>query len=172
MESYFAQMILALQAYIPTKVPEIRFVEQDLGQLESPDEMGRYPVSWPCVLIDFTETLYSDLSQNIQEAESTVQLRLGFQPVSFTSNLQPEHIRKQGLNYYEIENRLYQALQGWAPADLCQPLTRQRAISEKREDFVRVRVLPFTTRFEDWNAHPSKVKVDRPALDIDYHQTT
>lgn len=172
-QSFFGQMLIELQNRINDKVPEIRFVEQDFGQLESPDDLGRYPVSWPCTLIDFSNTEYSDLSQMVQEADDvTIDIRLGFPAFSFTSSLQPVHVREQGLKFYELENLIYQALHGWAPENLCQPLARRNAITEKREDGLRVRVLRFTTRFEDHNAKPVKIKADRPLLDIDYYQTS
>lgn len=171
-QSFFAQMFLELQARITEMVPEIRFVEQDFGQLESPDDMGRYPVSWPCVLIDFPDTKYSDLSNNVQEADDVmINLRLGFPAFSYTSSLQPVHIREQGLKFLEIENRIYQQLHSWAPDELCQPLARRFALTEKREDLLRVRVIGFTTRFEDHNATPAKLRVAKPPLDLDYHQT-
>ena len=168
LQSFFAQLLLKLQEHIKTEVPEIRYINQDLGQLEVYD-MGSPAVSWPCVLVDMSDTNYADLHQGVQEANiCTVVFRLGFNPFSQTSNLQPEEVRKLGLYYYELEQKLYQALQGYNADGLCQPLTRTRMATEKREeDAFRVRVMIMTTAFEDDGASLPKITIN-PDLEIDF----
>ena len=167
LQSFFAQLLLKLQAHIKTEVAEIRYINQDLGQLEVYD-MGSPSVSWPCVLVDMSDTNYSDLHGGTQEANvCTILFRLGFNPFSQTSNLQPEEVRKLGLQYYEIEQKLYQALQGYDADGLMQPMTRTRMATEKREeDAFRVRVLIFTTSFEDDGARPV-VNTINPDLEME-----
>ncbi len=166
--AFFSQLLLLIQSRIEEMVPEVRYVNQDLGQLEV-YTMDRPAVSWPCLLIDMSDTNYADLMQGVQEANlCTIVVRLGFNPFSQTSNLQTEAVREKGLAYFEIEDKVYAALQGWDGGGLFSPLTRIRAVTEKREeDAFRVRVLIFTTAFEDDSASPAKETVDRPAIDLD-----
>ncbi len=168
LQSFFAQLLLKLQAHIKEKVPEIKYINQDLGQLEVYD-MDSPSVSWPCVLVDMSDTNYADLHQGVQEANMcTLMFRLGFNPFSQTSNLQPEEVRKLGLYYYELEHKLYIALQGYAADGFCQPMTRTRMATEKREeDAFRVRALIFTTSFEDDGASPERSTI-HPDLDLEF----
>lgn len=175
-QDFFGLLLIAIQKRLKEKVPEIRYVNQDLGQLE----LENPPVSWPCFLVDFTDTAYSDLLLGEQEGELNFSGRLGFNPFSQTSNLQEEEIRKKGLAYYALEAKLNAALHGWQPtydtgvpdgdgnavyAPLCQPLSRRRAATERREeDTFRVRGLMFTTGFHDDTASPERYTINPDLL--------
>jgi hypothetical protein len=167
--SFEGQFLVLLQERLAELVPEIRYINWDLGQLEMEDP----PVSWPCLLVDISDTQYADLSNGIQEANPcTIVLRLGFAPFSSTSNLRSEAIRAKGNYNYELEDKIYRCLQGWMCDDLCSPLTRVRKITEKREvDIFRVRPMIFTTAFQDDGAKPSTHKMHPPInLDIAFGQ--
>mgnify|MGYP000263985857 CR=1 FL=1 len=70
MESPFARLFLDLQEQIEIEVPEIVFIEQDLGQLGSEDP--RKMMSFPGVLIDFPNTGFSNLVGKNQLASPTI----------------------------------------------------------------------------------------------------
>jgi hypothetical protein len=165
--SIYGQLLMALQNRITTAVPDVKWVDQDLGQLDIEGE--RPAVLFPCVLIDFSSSQYSDLLNNVQRADScTVQLRLGFAPYSPSQAGAPESVREQSLGYYEVEKRVYQALQGWAPeSGICDVLTRTTDGSELREDTLRVRRMLFTTTFDDHSANELK-DILTPTLDIGF----
>lgn len=170
-KAFFAELLIQIQNRLLDKVPEIKYVNQDLGQLEV-YTMGSPSVDWPCYLVDFVDTVYSDLSGGEQEAELTIRGRLGFNPFSQTSNLQPEDVRRLGLYYYELENKIHSALHGWQPlkddnTPLCQPLSRRRAYTEKRdEDAFRVRGIDFTLGFHDDFASPVISSIN-PEINLD-----
>jgi hypothetical protein len=165
MNSFYAQMLLAIQNQIKQEVPEIRYIDQDLGQLEFYDE--RPSVSWPCLLIDFSSTTYDQIGQQVQWGKPVIQARLGFAPFSSANSLAPLGVQQKALAYYEIELRVYQALQGFTGGDLCQPLTRIKDGAEKRNDPFRVRVMIFDTTFEDDSASQAVTSVPRPPLNLD-----
>lgn len=147
MESLFAQFFLALQEHIKA-VPSIRWVDQDLGQLEFYDQ--RPAVSFPCVLIDLSSTTYEQMQLNQQWGNLTFTLRLGFAPYSPANSAAPISVREKALEYYEVEHELYKSVQGFDASGLIQPATRVSAITEQREgDNHRVRVITFTTSFQD-----------------------
>jgi hypothetical protein len=170
-QGFFEELLIQMQARLKDQVPEIKYVNQDLGQLEV-YTMGSPSVDWPCFLIDFVDTNYNDLLEGEQECELTIHGRLGFNPFSQTSNIQSEDVRRLGLYYYEIENKVHAAFHGWQPlksdgSALCQPLSRRRAATEKREeDAFRVRGMAFTTGFIDDGAAPVK-NVKNPKLNLD-----
>lgn len=158
--SFEGQFLVLMQERMAELVPEIRYCNIDLGQLE----MEQPPVSWPCCLLDLSDTQYADLFNGVQEANPClVVMRIGSTPFSNTSNLRPESVRAKGLYYFELEDKIYRAFQGWTADGLCSPLTRIRKTTEKREvDIMRVRPMLFTTAFQDDSASPAKERLVRP----------
>lgn len=170
MNSIFSLLLVAMMKRITDMVPEIRWIDQDFGQLGHYEE--RPPVSFPCVLIDFNQTTYEQEFMQVQMGLLNINIRLAFAPFSNSSAITPEYVQQKALQFYEIEMRLYQALQGWNPdSDICQPLVRISASNERREDPLRVRTLVFTTAFEDNSAQKVYTKVPRPALVEEYYKT-
>lgn len=162
MTSLFAQLFLLLQTHIKLKVPEIRYTDLDLGQLEYYET--RPAVSFPCVLIDFPSAQYSDHSFNTQWGNFSISCRLGFSPFSSANSLAPDLSKEKALQFYEIENKLYVALQTFDAGGIIQPMTRISIATEKREDPYRVREMIFTTATEDDSAKIVYAKAQRPPL--------
>ena len=166
-ESFFALMLLAIQDRINTQVPEIKYIDQDLGQLE--EDTDRPRVAWPCVLVDFPDIKYDEMQGMVQWASLTLQLRIGFNPFSSANAATPLPFRQDALKYYELEQKVYKALQAWDAGGICQPMTRVSGATEKgRDDMFRVRVMNFTTTFQDASAVPVKEVVERPLLNFDF----
>lgn len=163
-QSYYSLLLLALKARIQQAVPEVLLVEQDWRQIDSDSTPA---VSWPCVLIDFTPAYFGDESESGQWGDVTIQLRLAFPPVTA-----PDTVSEQAIAGYEIETKLYKALQGWQPTGqdgnaIGQPLTRLQIITEDRNDDIRVRVVYFTTTIEDTSVTPVYT-IGSPNMDIDF----
>lgn len=150
MNSLFAQLYLAIQAHILATVPAIKWIDQDLGQLEMYEQ--RPAVQWPCVLIDFPVANYSNEGQLVQWADVNISIRLGFAPFASANSVAPDVSKENALQYYEIENDLVKALHGFTADDCVQPMIRINATTERREDAYRVRQLIFTTGTEDTTA--------------------
>lgn len=146
MTSPFSQLLLALQAYINTQVPAIKFIDQDLGQLEEVNP----PVQFPCLLIDFVETTWQQQQQG-QDGTITVQFKLGFAPYENSSHITPLAVREDALEFYELEHTLYTKLQTWNAGGLLQnPLIRKVSRTEKQEERkLRVRVNDYECLFSD-----------------------
>lgn len=163
-QSYYSLLLLALKARIQQAVPEVLLVEQDWRQIDGDPTPA---VSWPCVLIDFTPAYFGDESESGQWGDVTIQLRLAFPPVTA-----PGTVSEQAIAGYEIEAKLFKALQGWQPTGqdgnaIGQPLTRLQIITEDRKDDIRVRVVYFTTTIEDTTVTPVYT-IASPNMDIDY----
>ena len=148
MNSPFANIFLALQQQIQTRVPVVTYIDQDLGQLKSG---VRLPVSWPCVLIDFEDFNYDNMGENVQVAKGTVVLRLGFAPYSNSSQATPSPYLQQAISYYDIEWDLHKIIQGWSPGDDYGHLMRISTLTQKRTDNYRVRELRYSLTFEDYS---------------------
>jgi hypothetical protein len=163
-QSYYSLLLVALKARIQQVIPEILLVEQDWRQIDNNDSTPG--ISWPCVLIDFTPSYFGVESEMGQWGDVTIQLRLAFPPVTA-----PATISEQAIAGYEMEAKLYKALQGWQPTGqdgnaIGQPLTRLQVITEDRSDDIRVRIVYFTTTIEDTSASPVYTIVS-PDIEID-----
>ncbi|MDR1199042.1 MAG: hypothetical protein LBK94_08560 [Prevotellaceae bacterium] len=145
MESFFSKLYLDMQSRIKEAVPEIEWIEQDFGQ-DVFDEWAPN-VAFPAVLIDFPSTVYSEIGNVNQSAEATVALRLLFAPFSQSYEDAPLEVREDALQFFEMENKLVNALQGWVPdGGYCQPLLRRAAASfNNNKTGLRVRNLQFIT---------------------------
>ena len=149
---------------LKTEVPELQYIEQDLGQLENYEL--RPPVAWPCVLMDLDDFDFSDDGgELIQEGDGFVQIRVGLVQYSQSNNLVPDNIRENALYYMEVTQKVYVALHGWAPTGFGR-LVRRKMITEKRDDDIRVKVLRFSVSYKDASAKPAKTTVPRPAAVI------
>jgi hypothetical protein len=76
MDYFFSQILLDLYERISTEVPEIQFIDQDLGQLGQVGEQGRPPLAYPACLIDFPNTDYSELATSAQMGVLPISLQL------------------------------------------------------------------------------------------------
>lgn len=155
MESLFAQIFVLLQKLIADNIPEVKWVDLDIGQLESYDE--RPAVQFPCVLIDFPGATYSNLSQQVELWDGNISIRLGFDPFSETSSITPDAVKFKGLEYFEIEHKLYKHLKGFTAGGNIQPMCRISSASENREDSFRIRQIMFTSAAEDEAAQTTGV---------------
>ena len=164
LQSPQANLFQLLIEKLIAEVPELRYIDQDLGQLENYEI--RPSVSWPCGLLDIEEFKYSDQqSHAIQLAEGIVSLRLGMVKYTDSNNLVSAHIRENALQYYELEHKVYKALHGWNPPGFGK-LLRRASGTERREDDIRVRIMKFATSFTDDSAKKVKTVIARPPVSI------
>jgi hypothetical protein len=168
LKSLFAQAFKNLQAHIKTQVPEVRWIDHDLGQLEVYDI--KPPVTFPCVLIDFNQTSYEQMQLNRQLGNITFTLRIGFETFSTTANTAPADVIDKGLQFYELEQLLYEAVQDYDFGGLMQESTRVNTATERRDGDsypMRVRVMTFTSMTEDASAMEKRTVTSRPPLELE-----
>ncbi len=156
-ENYFGRLFLELCDYLTEKVPAIKWVDQDFGQLEEPHP----PVIFPCCLIDFQSTPYSELSNLAQLGMPTVTFRLGDNPLSSSQSGAPVLVRKKAVEFYQLEQDVYKAVQGFFTV-YTSPFNRVGADTERRNDNIRVRQLSFTTSYEDRSAVKQTIRKSAP----------
>ena len=172
MNSPHALLYIAIQQLIQSITgdddqPIFRFIEYDFGQFENYVPPGKPAVSFPAALISIEDADYTNMQAKGQLGNIRVQLRLGFDPYSATSNLTPDQYRNKALQFFENEQATYVALHGTAPAtatvtasplttadlsDIFGYLMRTKAYTEKRQDFLHVRVITFNISHNDWSA--------------------
>ncbi|WP_343744203.1 hypothetical protein [Chitinophaga sp.] len=160
MNSLFANMYAALETRIITNIPEIKGVYPELQQL---DNYKGQPDLWPCVFIDFTTFEFENLAQHEQTASGILSCKLAF---SVTKSGSTDFIDKQtAIDYYEIETKLHQLLQGWSNGN-CAPLVRTKIDTADRKDNFRVRTLSYNLSFEESIVIPPGTSTPRPAAEF------
>lgn len=172
MQSPHALLFLAIQQQLLSILdnddnPLLRFVAMDFGQLEDYVPPGKPPVSYPCALISIDDADYTSEGMNTQRGVISVVIRIGFDPYSATSNLTPDVSRNKALAYFELEQKIYLAFQGWAPGTVTVTASpsvttdlsndfghfmRRKAFTERRKDFLHVRVIQFSITHQDYTA--------------------
>jgi len=159
-----AELFKSILERLKAQVPELRYINQDLGQLEN---YGMRPaVAWPCCLIDIADSNYSEQNnEKVQVAAGSVIIRTGLVQYSDSSNLTDESIRNNALQYYELENKIYSSLHGWSPENMGRMLRRADG-TEKRDDDIRVRVTRYEISYTDTSAMAVYTKVPRPGANI------
>lgn len=158
LQSPFSLLFERILARLVAEVPELRYINQELGQLEE----DRPPVTYPCALIDMDEFQFSEIGNKPRQlADGFVVLRLAFKTYSSSSNLTTEAVREKALEFYEIEYKIMSKLHNWAPEGFGR-LLRRKATTEKRDDNKRVRIMPFAVNFEDSGAVPVYTITARP----------
>lgn len=144
--SPFANLYLKVMARIKEKVPEVRYIDQDLGQLEHYDI--RPAVSFPCVLVDVDSFTFSEAGQIKQIGEGMLIIRLGVPAFSSSNNLAPDAVRLKALEYYLIEEKIHEALHGWSDTGFSRLLRRASKLEERNDPSIRVRVIPYAVSTE------------------------
>lgn len=168
MTSLLAQFYLDLTAHLKTAVPALKWIDQDFGQLEIYEY--RPSVNFPCVLVDFAAAQFENQSRLVQSGVVNITIRLGFAPFSQSYAEAPLSVKEKALEYYDIEQAVYRALQGWQPVNAgeryVQPLMRVSSQTEQRVSAsgaqdasgLRVRIITFSTAFDDLSAMPTVTK--------------
>lgn len=149
MESPYANLFLAIQDRIMDQVPEIKYIDQNMGQYLK-DEF-RNNMLFPCLLIDFPATTFTGLQGDNQLGDTTVIVTLFHDIWNNTNSITPIAIKEAGLKYLEIDQKIFMALQGWCP-DFCTPFTRGQNKSQNNNDVgLMVRETYFSFEFEDYS---------------------
>lgn len=146
-ESPFGKLYLALMERIEAEVPQVKYIDQDFGQLEG--YVKRPAVKFPAVFIDFQNWTFKNLGDLAQEGEGDVVIHLAFAPMSATDSLKTLAYRKEPLVYYEIEHELFKKLHGWSPGEIFGRLTRINTRSQNGPA-LRRRPISFKLGFEDY----------------------
>lgn len=147
MQSPIANLFLAIQNRILAQVPEIKYIDQNLGQYMH--EEFRKQMLFPAILIDFPVIDFSEMQGLNQFGELTIVATMFHDVWNNTNSLTPLNIKVQGLKYLEDNQKLFIALQGWNN-ESCEELIRKQSKSHNaNETGLRVQETTFTTQFED-----------------------
>ena len=138
----------AIMARLKEKVPELRWIDLDTGQLESND---RPPVAFPCALISISIASAKDITDTIQECSARIKVRLAFDQPAKTDSATPAEVLEKSLNPYNVIAATYAALQGFY-TEYFDAMSRIRQDRENNRNGLFVYTLEFSTNFTDETA--------------------
>lgn len=159
MESPNGQLFIAIQERLKAKATSLKWIDQNLGQL---DITPRPPVNFPCALIDLVGFVYEDLPNGAQRATGKAVITIATSPFNNSNAVTPMPQREKALDYYEIEKDVHKALHNWSPANGFDKLTRRTMDKQEREDSIRERFLVFDCGYLDCSAVKATTSVARP----------
>lgn len=99
----------AVMNAVTTKVPAIRWVDFDLGQL---DAVKQPPVSFPCVLVGFRGAGYSPLADVARVGELEMEVIVAFQLFERTHSVAQDTYRAEALGHLDTVEAVINALHG------------------------------------------------------------
>lgn len=159
MNSPFANIYLSLMQHIQDQLPAIKFIDMDYNQLENPE---RPLTDFPCVLVDFPEWTFTELSENVEEGKGMICCKLATDPYDETSSLTPDTYKQAALTILELEWQLYKILKGFKPTiavdvdgnptQQAKPLSRKFLTSDNRRPGLKVRPVHFSCSYTDYSA--------------------
>ncbi|SUJ26433.1 Uncharacterised protein [Sphingobacterium spiritivorum] len=138
----------AKELEIYNQLKKIRWIDMDKGQLEFYET--RPAVAFPCALIKIEIAKTENLGSNVQRCFGRGTIRLAFDYVGETAAKTPTALRQQSLEYFDILQAVYLAVQGKTGG--AGKFDRQSAVEENRPDGLKVLNMPFATNWIDKSA--------------------
>lgn len=132
-----------------SQVPELKWIDQDYGQLDDPDV--RPAVAFPCALIGTDLVRCQDIGMKKQKCPVQVNIKIGFNYAGESSAVTPLAVRDKALEYYRVLKSVYLKLQGARIGELT-PLKRASQVEASRPDRIKIVEMPFNTEFIDVTA--------------------
>jgi hypothetical protein len=134
------------------KVPALRWVDLDTGQLKQTGSGQRPPVAYPCALLSTRLARCRSITDTEQDCQAVVTVRLAFDPLAAgrTAANAPGDVREASLHPYDIIADVYKALQGFETA--CFNTLDRVSQEEEQNPALFVYKILFTVDFIDTTA--------------------
>lgn len=139
-------IIIALMERIRTQVPEIRWIDLDMGQLQVSE---RPPIAYPACLLDMEYSSCEQLSREHQQVTVSIRLSIVADGIGTTHTGTPTYIREKALSVMNVLQRLHTALQWWDNDRMWMPITRSSVRPERRNDGLKVYNAVYQLRYID-----------------------
>lgn len=141
-------IILALMELIKQNLPELSYIDEYFGQLESDDDTN--PVTFPCVLIENPDADWRDIAPGVQSGSVMLTFRLAidcYDDTHYGSGTE-DRLRER----YELNNRLYCTLQELSVPENMDSLSRVKSCSYTIGGGIKVYETTYRFDFHDESA--------------------
>lgn len=140
------ELFIALCDLLKSKVPELQWVDADLGQLNTSE---RPPVAFPCCLVEMSYPQCVNHTVWVQRNKVRFQLRVAFNVSAPTNASVPIEVREKALAQYDTLKRIHKVLQGWSCNRSINPTARASVTPESRSDGLKVYRVIYESSFMD-----------------------
>lgn len=143
-----AEIFIALCNWLEQEVPDLRWIDEDEGQLNTQPGI-RPAVDFPCCLIDIQYPSCKDITETQQIVNAAITLKLAFTPSGETNNHAPEPIRSRALERFATVDKVQSCLQGWTAGEIISPVSRRSARASTTSGVLKVYTIIYDTTFEE-----------------------
>lgn len=143
-----AELFISLCDFLEKEVPELRWIDEDEGQLNTSEGI-RPPVDFPCCLIDIHYPTCKDINETEQVVSAQIVLKIGFQNMGETYNKAPRPVRKKALERLAVVEKVQNVSQGWTADDTIEPLSRKSAHSSLLANRTKIYTITYNTVFQE-----------------------
>jgi hypothetical protein len=168
-------LFISIQKRIEDTQPDMAMIDEDYGQLQSPDEDG-YPVVFPCVLINVQQVDWSDASRGMQMGDSArIVIKLAIDCYDDTHN--KSYTQTKAYERMMAAKELHKQLQRFAGKIITDddgnildnhfsPLTRIQSRQYALPGGIKVYETTYTTAITDRSCVPELDTVPKPKIKI------
>lgn len=151
------QVIQNVQDRLMQKVPALKYVDQDWGQM---DFWREHPVKYPCALIDVQSAQYSNNGNFIQQGTAVMVIRLFDLKLSNSSGKAPDGQKENAKKIWQLIEDVNKALHGqnFLQEGYGLPM-RMQMRRTKREDGCYQTELYYGIQFTDRTCEPVLITV-------------
>lgn len=135
------ELITAISERLASQVPELQFIDINLGQLQ----LETPPVDFPCALIDISNVDYSSCTGTRQIANVDISVTLAFK-VYAPSDINSDQ-RSEAMQHYDLINKVAKALHGYG-SPLFSKLTRT-SLQRQNQTYPRHFTMNFKTSYTE-----------------------
>lgn len=139
-------IILTLMELLKSNIPELTYIDEDYGQLESPDEDG-YPLTFPAVLIENPEADWDSIGGRVQNGSIIINIKLAmdcYDDTHYGSGTE-DKIKER----YALNQKIYQLLQSISLVDNMDGLDRIKSKSYTLAGGIKVYETIFRCDYHD-----------------------
>jgi hypothetical protein len=135
----------------PIPIPNLKFVDKQMGQFNSPDLYHASPL--PCILISFGRTTWNSDSRQQQSGDSIIRFYIYFE--NYADSFQGSLNQDKALQFFEFNEKVHQALQGLSGYGYTQ-LERVSDEDDQDHDMIIGTVFEYSTTITDDSADDAR----------------
>lgn len=128
-------IIIALMERIRSRMPEIRWIDIDMGQLQIAE---RPPISMPACILDMEYSSCEQISNAHQQVTVSIRISVVDDGIGSTHVGTPQCVRDKALSVMDILQHLHDVLQWWDNDRMWMPIRRISVRPQRRTDGLKV----------------------------------
>ncbi len=140
------ELFIALCDQLKNKVPELRWIDSDQGQLNVSE---RPPVAFPCCLVEMSYPQCTTHMAGKQRVRVRFQLQVAFNVWGTANASAPQESREKALQQYDTLQNIHKALQWWSFGRKINPTSRVWVLTENRSNGLKIFRMIYESEFMD-----------------------